>query len=263
MPLGLMPGMTYEEKAATIAAGQSILLYSDGLVEAHSPDKEMFGFPRLQRLMGTHPGGEELIGFLLDRLVEFTGITWEQEDDVTLVTLQRLDEAEREAVSPRPAVESGDAVKDTDWRVIAEFEVSSQPGNERLAMEQVAEIVRGRGLMLAGRLERLKTAVAEATMNAMEHGNRYRADLPVTIRVLQAASALAIHIIDQGGAPATMESAVPDLEAKLEGLQTPRGWGLFLIENMVDEMRVRAEGQEHVVELVMALQGEEHDDKPV
>jgi serine phosphatase RsbU (regulator of sigma subunit) len=90
MPLGLMPGMGYEEKEAVLEAGDSVLFYSDGLVEAHDPRGEMFGFPRLQGLVGAHrSGGSSLIGFLLSELTRFTGEGWEQEDDITLVTLQR------------------------------------------------------------------------------------------------------------------------------------------------------------------------------
>jgi serine phosphatase RsbU (regulator of sigma subunit) len=69
--------------------GDSVLLYSDGLVEAHDPQREMFGFPRVQGFIGTHPGGATLIDSLLAELGRFTGEEWEQEDDITLVTLQR------------------------------------------------------------------------------------------------------------------------------------------------------------------------------
>ena len=94
MPLGLMPGMAYEEKEITLEGGESVLFYSDGLVEAHDPTtREMFGFPRLQGLVGTHrEGGSSLIGFLLSELTRFTGEGWEQEDDITLVTLERSEE---------------------------------------------------------------------------------------------------------------------------------------------------------------------------
>src|ERR687898_2005118 len=51
MPLGLMPAMSYEEKEIVLQEGDSALLYTDGLVEAHDPQREMFGFPRLQALV--------------------------------------------------------------------------------------------------------------------------------------------------------------------------------------------------------------------
>jgi serine phosphatase RsbU (regulator of sigma subunit) len=89
MPLGLMPGMAYEEKEAMLEAGDSVLFYTDGLVEAHDPQREMFGIPRLEGFIGVHPGGAPMIDFLLEELARFTGDEWEQEDDITLVTLQR------------------------------------------------------------------------------------------------------------------------------------------------------------------------------
>jgi serine phosphatase RsbU (regulator of sigma subunit) len=89
MPLGLMPDMQYEEKETTLAQGESVLFYSDGLVESHNPGHEMFGFPRLKALMNEHGNDKALIDVLLDALAPFTGPGWEQEDDVTLVTLKR------------------------------------------------------------------------------------------------------------------------------------------------------------------------------
>jgi serine phosphatase RsbU (regulator of sigma subunit) len=89
MPLGLMPGMTYEEKETTLGPGDTLLLHSDGLAEAHDPERKMFGFPRLAALVAGCPGGQELIDRLLSELGGFTGPGWEQEDDITLVAVQR------------------------------------------------------------------------------------------------------------------------------------------------------------------------------
>jgi serine phosphatase RsbU (regulator of sigma subunit) len=89
MPLGLMPGSRYEEHEVTIASGESILFYTDGLVEAHNPRREMFGFPRLKTLLAEHSDGTSLFNLLLSELKSFTGEAWEQEDDITMVTLQR------------------------------------------------------------------------------------------------------------------------------------------------------------------------------
>jgi serine phosphatase RsbU (regulator of sigma subunit) len=89
MPLGLMPGMGYEEKEIILEAGEGVLFYSDGLVEAHDPEGEMFGFPRLQSLVAQHDKERSLVDFLMDELRSFTGEGWEQEDDITLLTLER------------------------------------------------------------------------------------------------------------------------------------------------------------------------------
>ena len=143
------------------------------------------------------------------------------------------------------------------WRVLAELSVPSEPGNERLVMERVAAVVKELGLS-EQRLERLKTAVVEATMNAMEHGNRYRPQAPVVIEVLSSDVDLSVRINDQSGSLVPdPDTEVLDLESKLKGLQMPRGWGLFLIRNMVDEMHITSDEVHHTVGLVMHLEGGE------
>ena len=84
-----MPGSCYEEYEVTIAPGESLLFYTDGLVEAHDPDREMFGLPRLKTLLEEHVDGISLFNFLLSELGSFTGAAWEQEDDITMMALQR------------------------------------------------------------------------------------------------------------------------------------------------------------------------------
>ena len=97
MPLGLLPGMTYDQNDVQLTPGNRLLMYTDGLVEAHSPQREMFGIPYLHELIGQEDqvpphssGGAALIELLLASLAGFTGSGWEPEDDVTLVTLEFL-----------------------------------------------------------------------------------------------------------------------------------------------------------------------------
>jgi predicted ester cyclase len=89
MPLGLMPDMSYEWKEIVLDAGEAALFYSDGLVEAHNPKGEMFGFPRLRALVAEYGEKRSLGDTLLEELYSFTGEGWEQEDDITLLTLRR------------------------------------------------------------------------------------------------------------------------------------------------------------------------------
>jgi serine phosphatase RsbU (regulator of sigma subunit)/predicted ester cyclase len=89
MPLGLMPGRGYEEKEIVLDAGEAALFYSDGLVEAHDPKGEMFGFPRVRTLVAEHAEERSLGAFALEELYSFVGESWEQEDDITLLTLRR------------------------------------------------------------------------------------------------------------------------------------------------------------------------------
>jgi anti-sigma regulatory factor (Ser/Thr protein kinase) len=206
----------------------------------------MFGFPRLKETVADAPGGQALIDRVLADLETFTGPGTEQEDDITMVTLERSSGAA--TVAP---VSNG--------RVLADFELPSEPGNEREAIARVEDAVAGLGLADA-RVQRLKTAVAEATMNAMEHGSEYRDDRPVSIRVLQQRDSLVVQVTDRGGATDLPAAETPNLEAKLAGEQKPRGWGLFLIQKMVDEARVTGEGGKRTLELVLRLQGGDDGD---
>jgi len=164
------------------------------------------------------------------------------------------------------------------------FTLASEPGNERLALARVAGTVRGLGLSQA-RLERLKTAVAEATMNAIEHGNGNRPEIPVEVEVTQNGEEIVVAISDQGGENNTGfgqgegtrdgqgegirdgrgdgagNHEEPDLARKLDGEQSPRGWGLFLIRNMVDAMHVTTDGQRHTIWLTMRTGGAAHDER--
>jgi serine phosphatase RsbU (regulator of sigma subunit) len=152
VPLGLMPNMEYQEHEVQLEPGDEVLFYSDGVVEAHSPGRELFGFPRLQAALARHAEakGPALIDALLGELAGFTGQGWEQEDDITLVTLAR-----EGAPGPTPA--GAEARLDGPWELVAEYRVASQPGNEHLAMRYVSEAVRGLGLP-ERHVDRLRTA---------------------------------------------------------------------------------------------------------
>lgn len=269
MPLGLMPGMAYEECEVTIPPGRSMLLYSDALPEAHGPDGEMFGFPRVVETVGGSPGGSDLMDRVLEAMTEFTGEDWEEEDDITLVAVAHAGSAGARPSSAEDR-DAGDLIRADrdgaagnradDERVLVTFTIPSETGREREVMERVAEAVSDVPLA-DGKLDRVRTAVAEAAMNAIEHGNAGRADLPVDVGAHIAGGELRIRVTDRRagqGRPETGET--PDLEAKLRGEQSPRGWGLFLIESMVDELRVAEDDERRTVELVMWIADEGGED---
>lgn len=247
MPLGLLPGMSYEETEILVAPGDRVVFYSDGLVEAHNPQRQMFSTPRLHNLLANSCAEEDLITLLMGELSTFAGSDWEQEDDITFVILSR---------DSAPA-----AAEEAEWRRVASFAVPSAAGNEREAMAQTAAAVADLDIPPA-KLERIKTAVAEATMNAMEHGNKYDPEKPAHIEVLHTPETLMVRITDEGGGPPIPHADAPDLDAKLAGLQSPRGWGLFLIQSMVDDMRVTTDDHHHTLELLFSLEGASHGQTP-
>ena len=246
LPLGLLPDSDYKETEAWIRPGDEMLLYSDGLVEAHSPDREMYGFERLREAVAAETGsGSDFIDDLLERLHAFTGAAWEQEDDITVVTLRRA-----RAVDAWSAEGSRDGAVPEAPPLVA-FSLPGLIGGERLAIDQVAEAVAPLGLAPA-RLERLKTAVGETVMNAIEYGSQGKADVPVDVRVDATDAAVTVRVTDRALSGPVPEVPPPDLEAKLDGRQRARGWGLFLIRHMVDTVDVSSEDGLQTVTLVLA-----------
>ncbi|MDX1449665.1 MAG: SpoIIE family protein phosphatase [Acidimicrobiia bacterium] len=243
MPLGLMPGMQYEVRSTELPRDAVMLLTSDGIVEAHGVDGSMFGFDRLMGLVGGSGSAGALTSKVLAELDRFCGPAHEPEDDVTMVSIRRLgDAAESAATLGRHQLDR--------------FDVASEEGNERIAMERVTDVVRLAGLA-ESKVEQLRTAVAEAVMNAIEHGNGFGSEVPVEVAVFEEPEAVVVQVADIGVGPNIENAETPDLDAKLAGTQSPRGWGLFLIEQMVDEVRQEQVNGRHVVELEMMLEGDQ------
>lgn len=227
MPLGLMPGTSYDQHETVLEPDDIVLLYSDGITEQHNAAGEMFGFERTAALVHAATSGDDLVDGSVQALSDFSTDV-EQEDDVTLVTLHR-----------------GRAGGSRDTAV---FSVPSEIGNEREVMDRVAALVDG--ALPDSALDALKTAVSETAMNAIEHGNRGQATLDVSVRVRRSAESVSVEIGDFGrGSQSVAE--IPDIDLKLAGLQTPRGWGLFLAEQLVDRVEEFVDGERHVVRLVM------------
>lgn len=232
MPLGLMAGSRYDELETVIEPGDLVLLYSDGITEQHDAEGEMFGFGRTRTLVAAASAGDDLVARVVAGLREFAGAV-EQEDDITLVALHR-----ERAGSSRDAVS---------------FSVTSEAGNEREVMDRVSAVVCD--LLPPERLEALMTAVSETAMNAIEHGNRSRQEVDVDVVVRRSPEVVTVEITDYGrGRRLDSDFPEPDLELKLAGLQAPRGWGLFLVKNLVDRVEESSNGDRHVVRLVMQME---------
>jgi serine/threonine-protein kinase RsbW len=118
-----------------------------------------------------------------------------------------------------------------------ELHIPSVLGFERVAMEFAAAVAKMRQLP-EDRIEDLKTAVAEACLNAIEHGHKLNAAMKVAVSLTIDDSTLQVSVRDEG--PAIGEIKTPSIDSKIEGEIPPRGWGIFLIKNLVDEVQFEA-----------------------
>ncbi|WP_375492406.1 ATP-binding protein [uncultured Jatrophihabitans sp.] len=153
----------------------------------------------------------------------------------------------------------------TTWHTLAEFESASEPGGERDVVARVIDSVSALRLTRDAR-DRLGTAVSETVMNAIEHGNHNNPKLAVETTVRTDGDTIEVLVSDRGGLRELPDHPeIPDLDAKLEGLQRPRGWGLFLVRSMVDSMDVVADPDDasrHTARLRMTVVAEDETDPP-
>ncbi|MCU0282284.1 MAG: SpoIIE family protein phosphatase [Candidatus Nanopelagicales bacterium] len=230
MPLGLMSGSDYDEATTVVQPGDVLVLYSDGITEQHDAAGDMFGFERTAAVIAAASNGAGIVDRCIDELGRFSA-GLEQEDDITLVAVSR------------PA---------TPGRTELRVSVPSRTGNEREVMDRVRAFVAD--ALPPTRVDALGTAVAEATMNAIEHGNALRDELPVEVVATIDADVVRVAVTDLGGGR-SRAAELPDLGLKLAGLQAPRGWGVFLIGELVDDVAEDVTRERHTVTLTMQRDG--------
>ena len=134
-----------------------------------------------------------------------------------------------------------------------EVRLPSRLGYEKVAMSTAASVAKLMGFR-EDRIEDLKTAVAEACINAMEHGNRLNEGLQVGVFLSAGEDALEVKVMDDGKGLKCMPSR-PDMDKKMHGEEDPRGMGMFLIQALVDEAEwvAGSDGKSSYVRLVIRL----------
>jgi len=141
-------------------------------------------------------------------------------------------------------------LKEKQWEIHSEFSVPSLKHNELKVVDGVMKVINGLGISQE-KASNLVTAVSEAAMNAIEHGNMNDPELDVDVQVWVNRRVIGISISDQGAGGRIMELEEPDLSEKLEFRQSPRGWGFYLIKNMIDRMELRYSGGRNTIDLYM------------
>ena len=137
-----------------------------------------------------------------------------------------------------------------------EIRLPSVMGYEKVAMSTAAALAKLKGFP-EDRIEDLKTAVAEACINAIEHGNRMNEKLSIGVVISVDDDELEVKVIDDGKGM-NKQQAKPDIDKKMHGEEDPRGMGMFLIQALVDEAEWVAgtDGKSSYVRLVIRLDKE-------
>jgi serine/threonine-protein kinase RsbW len=128
-----------------------------------------------------------------------------------------------------------------------EIYIPSELGYEKVAISAAAVVAQKMGFSL-DRIEDLKTAVGEAVTNAIEHGNQLNVDIKVLVVLSVEERSLALQIVDEGRQP------IPDISQERKVREGNRGWGMFLIKSLMDEVEVFAQPGRNEIRMVIHLE---------
>ena len=261
-PLGSSETANYGQRSVHFGKNSMIVLYSDGIIEAQNPHGEFFGFDRLEKMLKELPKkitAEKAVKRILEAVNRHLGDAPPQ-DDVTVMVIRSI----AEELAPVTEVEDNDGEDGEDlfeiqsskqsgsseeWqqnflsrreaqiesegyimpRENVEVFLPSTLGYEKVARDAAETIAREMGFS-NDRIEDLKTAVAEACMNAIEHGNMEDRATSVTVLLSAASDSLEIRIQDRG------RQVIPNPLPLPGGSDKSRGWGMFFIQSLMDEV---------------------------
>lgn len=204
LPLGIEPDLVYEEQVWPLGPGEALALYSDGLIEGADATSQLRDSRWMEALRGPIPKAEVLVQQLIEPLMARVRHSALQ-DDVTLLLL----------IAP----------------TLLRFEVPSQEGAELEAASRAARFAREHGH--AERADDVASAVGEACLNAIAHGNRFQADLPVQITLSAGPDWLEATVADSGPLFDPPDGP-PDLAEQMAGDEPIRGWGFHLMRSLAD-----------------------------
>ncbi len=251
-PLGIRRQVKFEQMQMALQPGDLLVFYTDGIVDMVNEAVEPFGFERLQEAIKKHArvALQELPRRLTVEAENYTGVR-EHIDDLTLMVVR----VEKIVGHVTNKIEIVDHTAIAGHETPGEVRLSlpSYIGYERMAMDAAAAMAKMMGFSVA-RVEDLRTAVSETCINAIEHGNKLNAANRVDVLVRAEAQTLTVQVFDNGSGFTDAAPTVPQLDEKIHHNGNPRGWGLFLIEKLVDQVEFKTMPElGHVTTLTMRL----------
>jgi len=250
-PLGIRQHMQFEQMQMALQAGDLLIFYTDGIVDMMNGSAEPFSFERLQQSIQQHAQEplQALPRCLIADAEAYTGMR-EHIDDLTLMVV-RVDDKLAPAKSTITFEDCIVSPNENSGEI--RLALPSCAGYEKVAMEAAAAMAKMMGFSPA-RVEDLRTAVSETCINAIEHGNKLNAANSVDVLIKPNQYKLIVQVIDNGSGLPEGEHAPPQLDKKIRGEEIPRGWGLFLVEKLVDQVEYKTiPALGHVTTLTMKL----------
>ncbi|MGH7494479.1 MAG: ATP-binding SpoIIE family protein phosphatase [bacterium] len=236
LPIGIQAQICYGHHQIELQAGDLLVFYTDGIVDMMNDAHEPYSFERFRTAIQKHAPRldlPEILNLLVAEAETFAG-SKNRLDDLTLVAAKFEGVHEPQQRPARSDARFPGAMAHAASGEI-HLTIPSQCGYEKLAMDAAGAMAEWGGFA-ASRIADLRTAVSEACLNAIEHGNRMHDTENVEIVLKPDAQGLTVQIIDNGAGFAAQAKPALDLTKKINGKEAPRGMGLFLIEQLVDEV---------------------------
>lgn len=283
-PLGASQYTSYSTRPLTLSAGALMVIFSDGIIESQNARGEFFGFERLEVLLTSMPmdiSAQAALDRILTAVKQHLG-SEEAQDDITIMVIRSLHAAPetvavadqvalapggngREAVALEPdttltrliSVRQGPLSKHEEFlmpRENVELFLPSVLGFEKVARSAAEAVARKMGFG-DERIDDLKTAVAEACMNAIEHGNLEDKSTSVTVLLSSSSDHLEVRVVDRG------RQAIPDPLPLPGDTENARGWGMFFIHNLMDEVEILRSPEGNVVRMLLFLGKEKENSR--
>lgn len=273
-PLGASQRTNYSGRLLDFRSGSLMVLFSDGIIEAQNARGEFFGFDRIEVLLESMPtdiSAEDALQRILTAVEQHLGEE-DAQDDITLMVIRSL-EVEPEVVETpmlgdngKEALETAVVVESAHYpettkrdneeylmpRENVELFLPSVLGFEKVARSAAEAIARKMGFS-DDRIDDLKTAVAEACMNAIEHGNLEDKATSVTVLLSASPDHLEVRVVDRG------RRRIPDPLPPPGNSEDARGWGMFFIQNLMDEVEILRSPEGNVVRMIIFLGKEDSD----
>ncbi|GGD91871.1 ATP-binding SpoIIE family protein phosphatase [Paenibacillus nasutitermitis] len=235
LPIGFDAEAVYEEVSLQLHPGDRFVLYTDGLIEAVDEEGKMYSFEGLESELSTWQAREDIVQRVDSWLVRMDQRSGAGSDDRTVVILE-LAGPYRSALSQLDAVasERGDAAQFIQNQFMSrEWSIPSRLGEERAVALELGEWIE-ESWPESNIREDVQSAMAEAMINAIEHGNKLHPSTYVTV-LAQIGSRLAVFkIYDEGGGYFPRASKAEEEMTKKRESDDPRGWGLVIIDSLAD-----------------------------
>jgi sigma-B regulation protein RsbU (phosphoserine phosphatase) len=226
-PLGVMPGMVFQEQETRLGYDDTLFLYTDGLTEAENASTEQFGEERMEAFLGTKRNAQALLDAMQEAVDCFVNDA-PQSDDLTVLVIHYM---------AHPATEQ------QERHLILHNDIQQIPQLAEFVETIAEEKQLDQSLAMS-----LNLALEEAVTNVILYAYPKGADGLVDVEAILKPHSLEFIITDSG-VPFD-PTAVPEADVTLSADERPiGGLGIYLVNKLMDELHYQRIDDKNVLSM--------------